>query len=1225
MKARRGGITAVLTEALRHRGLRGFLLAAVLALATYTALGFLVVPPVAKWILTDSLSKDLKRKASVEEITFNPYTLSLRVRGLSVQEKDSSANFIDLEELHLDVQWESLFRRALVIEEITLRRPHMSLIRREGALFNFSDLVARGARSQEKGTGTGPPRLLVRGLRILDGRVDLWDQPLGQRHELTRIDLEIPFLSSLKGDEEPAVSASLSSYLNGSPLAIKATIRPFSRSMEMNLDLELSDLSLPRCLPYFPISTRMRLPSGSLDAKVKLSHSIGPDGKALITGGGDISLRSLEAADLSGRPLLSLPYGVVSVAEALPLVRKVHVSEVVLHSPQVYVERSPTGELNLRHLFPEGGRKAGERPTEPEPEGIALELDQFRVTQGKVIVSDLSLKRAFEANLRDLELTLEGFTTRGDTASTFAVSGTTDLDEGFKASGQLSLDPLRSEGMIEIKGLALSKYAPYYAEWVAFEVQEGRLGLEARYALSTASGPADLKATVRAGSLLDLRLRRQDEGEDFLKVSEISVKEAELNLQDRNLLVGEVATRGGFLAAARSKEGRLSLEGLLAAHPPVNGALRTGSGNAQSPPWDVTVKRLLLEDYALDLLDLMPADPVSIRVGKVRLSVQDLSTSPNTETKVSMSLLLSEKGSLMAQGEVSMEPMAADIRVDVKGVDLSPFRPYVPEDVTVRLKSGGISAKGRLTLSGSADRGLFVRYRGDLTSSSFACEEETSGDEFMRWKSLRAKEVDIALFPLSLDVGEISIEDFYSRIVIREDGTLNVQDVLAKGRESEKVEALRDTEEHRDPTTETATAQGSPTASLPIRIGKVLLKGGQIYFTDRTVRPHVEANMLEIEGTVSELSSDETKLSDLELTGKLEHQSPLEIAGKINPLRRGLFVDVKIRFKDIDLIRMNPYAQRYAGYKIRKGKLFLDLDYLIVDKKLDSKNRVLLDQLTLGERVESPDALNLPIKLAVAVLKNREGQIIVDLPVTGNIDDPQFDLGAVVGSALTGLLTKIVTAPFAFLGDLFKGEGETILVEFDRGSWKAGKQAEEKLKALAKALYERPEVEVELEGSADPEGDGTELRRSAVLEMLKRQKLAEMEKKDQPLPPIQDLQIAPQERERLLRAVYDAEMIREGKKEPPGILSRVGSVLPLVGKGGVYPPAGEMEAYLMGRVRVTNEDLRALALRRATAVKDLILVSGSVEPERIFLAEPAISGKAEGAEGRKGAVSLKMR
>lgn len=1216
---------AMLTKAVGRRKFRNLLLAVIIAVATYTALGFLVVPPVARWILADSLSKNLKRKASVEEVTFNPYTLSLRVRGLSVEEKDSPETFLGLEELHLDVQWGSLFRRALVVKEMTLLRPRLSLIRREGGLFNFSDLVARGEESQGQATNSKPPRLLIRGVRILDGRVDLWDQPMGQRHEVTSIGLEIPFLSSLQADEEPAVPVLLSSHVNGSALVIKAMIRPFSRSMEINLDLELSDLSLPRYLPYFPISTKLQLPSGFLDVKVKLSHSVGGDGKALVTGGGDISLKALEAADVSGRPLLRLPNAEISVAEALPFARRIHFSKLLLHSPQVYLERGPTGELNLQSLFAGGGQDEGEEQEGPKSDGIVLEVDEVRVTQGRATVSDLSLKRPFEATLRDLELTLGGFSTRGNTTSTFAVSGTTDLDEGFRANGQFSLNPLRSEGVVEIKGLTLSRYAPYYAEAVPFEVQEGSLGLEARYVFSTASDPADLKATVSAGSLLNLRLRRQDEKGEFLKVGELSVKDAEIYPAERRLLVGEVAIRGGSLLVARSKEGRFSIEELLAARPPVREAPTSVSSGAQAPPWTVTVRRFLLEDYALDLLDRMPADPVNIRAGQIRLSAQDISTSFNTKTKVSLSLLINDKGSLMAQGEVSMDPMAADIRLDVKGVDLSSFRPYIPEDAKVRLRSGEISTKGRLTFSGPPRQGLSLRYRGDVTSSNLASEEKTSGDEFLKWKSLRVKEVDIALSPLSLDIGEIFIEDFYSRIVIREDGTLNVQDVVAKGREREEIKALQDAGKPQGHATDTATGSTSPRAPIPIRIGKVLLKGGQIYFMDKTIRPHVEANMLEIEGTVSELSSDETKLSDLELAGKLEHQSPLEITGKINPLRRELFVDVKIRFKDIDLIRMNPYSQRYVGYKIKKGKLFLDLDYLIVDRKLDSKNRVLLDQLTLGDRVESPDALKLPIKLAVAVLKNREGQIIVELPVTGNIDDPQFDLGAVVASAFKGLLTKIVTAPFAFLGDLFRGEGERIYVEFDRGSWKAGQQAEEKLKALAKALDERPELEVELEGSADPEGDGTELRRAAVLEMLKRQKLAEMEKKKQPLPHIQDLRIEPAERERLLRMAYNSELEREGKKESPGILSRVGSMLPLVGKGEVYPPTAEMEAYLMGRVRVTNEDLRALALRRATAVKDLILVSGTVGPERIFLTEPDISGEAEGAEGRKSAVLVKIR
>ncbi len=1225
MRAKRDRMRTILGKALHRGRFRALLLALLIAVATYTALGFLVFPSVGRWLLVDSLSKGLKRNVSVEKVTFNPYTLSLRVRGLSVEEKGSSDTFIALEELHLDLQWGSLFRRALVVKEMTLRRPRLSLIRREGGLFNFSDLLAREEKPSGQGTEFTPPRLLVRGIRILDGRVDLWDRPLDQRHEVTGIALEIPFLSSLKGDEEPPVAASLSSSLNGSPLSVKAMIRPFCRSMDMSLDLELCDLSLPRYLPYLPISTKLRLPSGSMDVKAKLSHSAGSDGKPLVAAAGDISLRSLEAADASGRPLLRLPNAEISVAEALPFEPRIHVSRISVHSPEVHVERGPAGELNLNAFLPVGGGEGGDGPKGPKPGGIALELERLHVNQGRAMVSDLSLKRPFEVILRDLELTLEGFTTRGNTASTFAVSGTTDLDEGFRASGQLYLNPLSSEGVVEIKGLVLGRYAPYYAEGLPFQIEGGRAGLEASYALSTATTPADLKAMVRSGSVLDLRLRRQGEEKEFLKVGEISFKDAELHPSGRRLVVSEVATRGGSLVASRSKEGRLSIEELLEARPPSREAVQTGSRQTQSPPWSVTVSRFLLEDYALDLLDRMPADPVNIRVGQIRLSAREISTSPRTKTKVSLSLLLNEKASVTAQGEVSMDPLAADIRLDVKGVDLSQFGPYVPEEVRVRLKSGEISTRGRLTISGPAGQKPSMKYRGDLASSNFVSEEKSGGEEFLRWHSLRVKEVDLATSPPSLDIGEILIEDFYSRIVIREDGTLNVQEVVAKGREPGETKAIQDGGKPGGHALGTGKGPAPPMTSTPMRIGKVLLKGGQIYFMDQTIRPHVEANMLEIEGTVSELSSDETKLSDLELAGKLEHQSPLEITGKINPLRRELFVDVKIRFKDIDLIRMNPYSQRYVGYKIKKGKLFLDLDYLIVDKKLDSKNRVVLDQLTLGDRVESPDALKLPIKLALAVLKNREGQIIVELPVTGNIDDPQFDLGAVVASALKGLLTKIVTAPFAFLGDLFKGEGERIYVEFDKGSWKAGKEAEEKLKTLAKALYERPEVEVEIEGSADPEGDATELKRAAVMEMLKRQKLAEMEKKKQPLPHIEDLQIEPGERERLLRMAYNAELVREGKKEPPGILSRVGSMLPLVGKGEVYPPAAEMEAYLMGRVQVTNEDLRALALRRATAVKDLILVSGTVGPERIFLTEPDISGGGGGAEGRKGAVLLKIR
>jgi hypothetical protein len=467
---------------------------------------------------------------------------------------------------------------------------------------------------------------------------------------------------------------------------------------------------------------------------------------------------------------------------------------------------------------------------------------------------------------------------------------------------------------------------------------------------------------------------------------------------------------------------------------------------------------------------------------------------------------------------------------------------------------------------------------------------------------------------MRVDIQEVGLTGLYSRIIIHPDGSLNVQNLAgAEGAAPPGAGA------GPGPAREDAPPP-------PVRIGKVLIKNGQINFTDRSIKPHVTANMLSVEGVISELTSEETRLSDVNLTGKLEHQSPLEITGKINPLRRELFVDLKVRFKDIDLVRVNPYSQKYVGYKIQKGKLFLDLDYLIVRRKLESQNRVLFDQLTLGERVESPDALDLPIKLGISILKDRQGKIALELPVTGDIDDPQFDFGKIIWEALGNLFTKILTAPFALLGDLFAGGGgDEVLVAFEAGEAAWGETQQEPMARLATALHERPGLEIELQGRADPEEDGLALRRAAVLELLKREKLAELERNKQPLPPIQEIQIQPQERARYLRMAYDTARNPDAKKEAPGILTRVGSLLPFLAKDEAagYPPPPEMEEFLMGHVRAQDEELRALALRRAGAVKDALIVAHAVEPERIFLLEPHVS--AGGEQQRRRTVRITLR
>jgi acylphosphatase len=374
-----------------------------------------------------------------------------------------------------------------------------------------------------------------------------------------------------------------------------------------------------------------------------------------------------------------------------------------------------------------------------------------------------------------------------------------------------------------------------------------------------------------------------------------------------------------------------------------------------------------------------------------------------------------------------------------------------------------------------------------------------------------------------------------------------------------------------------------------VKIGAVTLQGGTVNFSDRSVKPNYSANLLEIGGRISGLSSEENKLADVDLKGKLEDYSPLEITGKINPLREDLYVDLKVDFKDMDLSPVTPYSGKYIGYTIQKGKLSLSLQYLIVKKKLDSQNSVFIDQLTLGDKVESPDATKLPVKLAIALLKDRKGEIKLDIPVTGNIDDPKFSLGRIILKIIVNLLVKAATSPFALLGAIFGGGEELSYLDFGYGSSAINEQGQKKLDTLIKALYERPALKVDIEGYVDAEKDKEGLRQAMFNRKVKAQKLKDMLKKGLPAVPVDEVKVEQNEYPQYLKMAY-----KEEKFPKPRNIIGIAKDLPVP----------EMEKLMLTHIKVTDDDLRQLASERALTVKEFIMKSGRIDQDRIFLVEP---------------------
>jgi hypothetical protein len=544
-----------------------------------------------------------------------------------------------------------------------------------------------------------------------------------------------------------------------------------------------------------------------------------------------------------------------------------------------------------------------------------------------------------------------------------------------------------------------------------------------------------------------------------------------------------------------------------------------------------------------------------------------------------------------------------------------------------------LSAAGNMLLGVSKEDIFSASYTGELALSDFSSIDKKGGEDFLKWKNLSLKGVEVGSNPVRATVKTAGVNDFFARVAISSEKKINLLEIFetgaagepaggrtmpsgdgksesrAKGKtESSDAKKSGDTRQ-RPQIGASVKKTGSPSK---IEIDRITLQGGKIAFSDNYIKPAFHAEMLDIEGKITGVSSGKDALADINLQGRLYGNSPLQITGKVNPFGDQLSADISVKFKNIDMTRWNPYARKYVGYTLEKGNLHLELKYVIVNNALDFKNDIVLDRLTLGEKVESPDATALPVKFAISLLQDRKGEIRLGVPVKGNIDDPQFDLGQVIKSAIQNFIFKAVTAPFALLGALLPqgSGGEIDSVEMDDASGKLTEAAAKKLSAIAAILYERPNLELDIQGCVDPIKGKEIVIRDLFDKKLRAQKLKEMMKKGEGAPSIEQVSVSTDEYQKYLKMAYREEFPKEGLKK-----------LDFISK----TPPEEMKNRLLSTIHVTDEDLRALAFDWGMKVKAALLESGKVEPRQLFILEPDIAGLGDAGKSKKNGVILKLK
>lgn len=714
------------------------------------------------------------------------------------------------------------------------------------------------------------------------------------------------------------------------------------------------------------------------------------------------------------------------------------------------------------------------------------------------------------------------------------------------------------------------------------------LQLDARNFDSSGSKPmeADVSWKVDAG--------------DRLQVDEVAIRKAMVNLKKHEAVIGEYVVRDGKAKMTRAKDGSIWWF--------KSPALRVVSAaqKEKDAPWQVTLEKIALSNHVFQFEDRMFAPAALQTLEIVSLDAGNISTLPDAEAKLAAKLRINKKGQIGLEGVLKPMVPQGEIRLDVSEIELLPFQPYFGNFLNITVTRGQVAAKGAVTVA-KGKEGIAVGYKGDLTLGAFHSIDKANSGDFLKWKSFYFGNMDINTSPMSVAIGEVALSDFYARALVSPEGKLNLTQIVKRDEAAvPEAPAAAETPAEQvvadgDGKASVPLAPAPAKAVIPIKISKVTLQGGNINFTDNFVKPNYSANLTKVGGRITGLSSVDGSIADMELRGSYDNLAPLNIKAKLNPFAAKSYLDLDAEVKGIELTGFSSYSGKYAGYAIERGKLSLFLKYKIENNQLVADNRVFLDQLTFGDRVDSPDATKLPVTLAVSLLQNRKGEIDINLPISGSLDDPQFSVGGIVVKVIVNLFVKAVTSPFALLGSLFGGGEELAYVEFGYGYAALTDPMKERMKTLAKALDDRPSLKIELAGRIDPERDREGLKRALMERRVKAQRLDELVKQGTESGSVDDVVISDKDYPRYLERAYKAEKF-------PKPRNMVGFVKEL--------PVDEMEKLMMANMKADDEALRDLAGRRARGVSEWLAREGKVPAERVFVLQPNLSAK-DGPQNEK--------
>ncbi len=935
-----------------------------------------------------------------------------------------------------------------------------------------------------------------------------------------------------------------------------------------------------------------------------------------------LEIKDFSLADAGGEKLLGFERFFVEFELSSIWHRAYTFGSIALTAPFVNAIIAKDGRLNLLQLNPPSSPQpqpptAAKKSAEPLP---AVRIGQFAVSRGLVSFDDRSRPSEFVSRIEPINFELHDFTTAVE-GGRFTFSGSSKRGERIEWHGHLSVQPIESDGEIQFDGLLANTIWAYLKDRLNFLVNSGKIDLNATYKFVLKDG-ADLQVNVSKVALSDLAVRPKDAGFDWIVVPQLLLNNGTLDLSKRQAHVDSLSVTGLKVAAWLEPDGSLNLLKLASAPPAqADGAPPAAAVTPAAPAsqaWQFDLHEFALRDASLSVEDRGPQPAVQVLLAPLSLKVEGASLDLAKPVTVSLDTKVNNQGSLSVAGAVTPQPVAADLSIKLADIPLAVAQPYIARYTSMTLLTGALGGDAKVRYGGQKP---VLQLGGSISVAHLHTVDNALHEDFVNWDRLDVQGIKFQTDPNRLDIEQIAARKAYARVVVEPDSSINVARVLAgpgatvvvpnaAGTVTATAPPAPPRPQARSRSSRPQIAVAPPPA-MPMSIKKIAIQASRADFADLSVMPNFAAGIQNIEGTVLGLWSDPKSRARVDIKGSVDAFAPVSISGEVNVLSAALYTDLSLNFRNIELSTFNPYSGKFAGYNISKGKLTTELHYKVDGRKLDAQHHIIVDQLEFGEKTESKEAVSLPVKLAVALLKDKDGVIDLNLPVTGSLDDPKFRLGPIIWKVFVNILEKAVTAPFALLGSLFGGGPDLQFVDFQPGLPDLDPAAMDKARSIAKALTARPQLKIEIPIAVIKELDRPHLADAKLQAQIQEVLAASPARRKSAVAAPEFGQIDPAAQLDVLTRLY----VREVGAEPkfPDTVATVKSKPEIVAAKIDF-----LNGTLHERIVISELDLTALGEKRAMNIQDALLTGTQIDPARVFLVAN------DKAKNQDGAVRLEL-